>query len=144
MNQVWRFFLLGLIMAALLAMDQAYAAEERETTAGSREVIERLARLEERVIRLEEGQKRLEQRINDLAQRINELQQFMLWGFGLTFTGMFALVGFVIWDRRTAIAPVTRRVSELEDEHKKFKAAILELSKENPRSAEILRKLGIL
>ncbi len=34
-----------------------------------------------------------------------ELKEFMLWGFGITFAGMFALIGFVTWDRRSALAP---------------------------------------
>lgn len=143
----WRAFLIGSAAFTLAAVSQVGAAQERDlpvrdrtqtgVTITGREIVERLTRLEERVIRLEEGQKRLEQQIHDL-------QQFMLWGFGLTFTGMFALIGFVLWDRRTAVAPVTRRVTELEDEHRKFKEAMRELSKENPRSAEILRELGIL
>lgn len=144
----WKVFFLGVAVSSLIATGQPQAAQEQEVTITGREIADRLARLEERVTRVEEGQKRLEQRIDKLEaslnQRIDDLRQIILWGFGLTFTGMFALVGFVIWDRRTAIAPVTRRVNELEGDYKKFKEAILELSKENPRSAEILRKLGIL
>lgn len=144
-NHWWKGLLLGLTAAALITMSQAEAAEERQpATITGREIAERLTRLDDGVARLEERVTRLEEKVAALGQRIEDLRQVVLAGFGITFTGMFALVGFVIWDRRTAIAPVTRRVSELEDEHKKFKAAILELSKENPRSAEILRKLGIL
>ena len=33
------------------------------------------------------------QRIDDTNRRINELRQFLLWGFGMTIAGMFALVG---------------------------------------------------
>lgn len=149
--------ILGLT-AILIAVSPVGAAQEREATTTSREIVERLtglekrvaqmdervARLEERVIRLDEGQKRLEQRIDALNQRIEDLRQVVLWGFGLTFTGMFALVGFVLWDRRTAVAPLNYRVTQLEAEHKKFKEAVQELSKESPRCAEILRKLGIL
>ena len=75
-----------------------------------REIIERLTRLEE-------GQKALNQRVNDLEnslnKRIDGLEnslnkridnlQGLLW---VVLAGMFALVGFVIWDRRTAISPV--------------------------------------
>lgn len=37
------------------------------------------------------------------------LQSFLLWGFGIVFAGVFALIGFVLWDRRTAIAPAIRK-----------------------------------
>jgi DNA anti-recombination protein RmuC len=52
------------------------------------------------------------------AQIINtrkELKDFMLWGFGVTFAGMFALIGFVIWDRRSALAPAVTRIRMLEE-----------------------------
>lgn len=35
----------------------------------------------------------------------SDLQSFLLWGFGIVFAGIFALIGFVLWDRRTALAP---------------------------------------
>lgn len=140
----WKVFFLGVAVSSLIATGQLHAARGQEVTITGREIADRLARLEERVTRVEEGQKRLEQRISDLARRIDELRQFMLWGFGLTFTGMFALVGFVLWDRRTAVAPVARRITELEEKHKKLKEAVREFSKDNPRVAEILQRLGIL
>ncbi|MFV1977379.1 MAG: coiled-coil domain-containing protein [Candidatus Scalindua sp.] len=91
----------------------------------------------ERIIRLEEGQKALNQRIDDINKRfddvnkriddtnkriddlreeIRDLKTFMLWGFGILFGGMGILIGFVIWDRRTAIAPVAGKTRELEEE----------------------------
>jgi len=33
----------------------------------------------------------------------DNLQTFMLWGFGILFSGMGILIGLVMWDRRTAI-----------------------------------------
>ncbi len=35
----------------------------------------------------------------------SDLQSFLLWGFGIVFAGIFAFIGFVLWDRRTALAP---------------------------------------
>lgn len=132
---------MGVAVSSLIATGQVHAAREQEFTITGKEIVERLTRLEE-------GQKRLEQRIDKLEatlnQRIDDLRQVVLWGFGLTFTGMFALVGFVIWDRRTTVAPVTRRVAELEEENRRFRKALQELAKENPRSTEVLRSLGIL
>ncbi|HHT9138016.1 MAG TPA: hypothetical protein ACFYEK_12355, partial [Candidatus Wunengus sp. YC60] len=39
----------------------------------------------------------------------SELQGFMLWSFGIVFAGIFALIGFVLWNRRTALAPAIRK-----------------------------------
>ncbi|GBC78064.1 hypothetical protein HRbin08_01550 [bacterium HR08] len=81
-------------------------------TITGREIVERL-------IRVEEGQKRLEQRIQDVETqsepRITELREFLLWG--VTFARIFALVGVVIWDRRTALAPAVQRVEMALREH---------------------------
>jgi len=140
--------ILGL-MAILIVVSPVRAAQERGVATTSREiVVERLSRLEERVIRLEEGQKRLEQRIDKLEaalnQRIDDLRQILLWGFGMNFTGMFALIGFVIWDRRTALTPAVRRIEGLQERQQKIEEALRQLSKENPKLAESLRNLGLL
>lgn len=139
--------ILGLT-AILIAVSPVGAAQERGVAITSREIVERLSRLEERVIRLEEGQKRLEQRIDKLEaalnQRIDDLRQIILGGFGLTFTGMFALIGFVIWDRRTALTPAVRRIEGLQERQQKIEEVLRQLSKENPKLAESLRNLGLL
>lgn len=98
-------------------------AQDRMIEISSREIIERLARLEE-------GQKNLNQRIDDLRQLI-------LWGFGITFAGMFTLIGFVIWDRRTALAPAVNRMDRLE-------AALKEYAAKSPELAEALKKARLL
>ncbi len=66
----------------------------------------------ERIIRLEEGQKAIIQRIEDTNKRIDDVISIMLWGFGVLFAGMMTLIGFVIWDRRTALAPAIRKAKE--------------------------------
>jgi len=59
-------------------------------------------------IRLEINAVRLD--LQDLIKDVrSDLQSFLLWGFGIVFAGIFALIGFVLWDRRTAIAPATRK-----------------------------------
>ncbi len=66
----------------------------------------------ERIIRLEEGQKAIIQRIEDTNKRIDDVISIMLWDFGVLFAGMMTLIGFVIWDRRTALAPAIRKAKE--------------------------------
>lgn len=45
----------------------------------------------------------------------------MFWGFGILFAGMFTLVVFVLWDRRTALSPAIRKNKELEERDVKLK-----------------------
>ena len=88
---------------------------------------DRMIRLE---IKVEEMDKRFENQINDL-------KSFLYWGFGILFGMMWVLFGFIIWDRRTAITPVSRRTKRLEE-------AMIEFSKNNADFREILKKASIL
>ncbi|MBI5187630.1 MAG: hypothetical protein HZA07_00935, partial [Nitrospirae bacterium] len=93
--------LLVLFMSAAYAKEVSFTQEDRD-----------------RIIRLEEGLKATNQRIDtlrlELKEDISDLKTFMLWGFGILFGGMGILIGFVIWDRRTALSPVVRKNRELE------------------------------
>ena len=117
---------------------------------------ERLIRLETKV---EEGQKALQRQITDLRSDLHrqtgdlkagmqrqteDLKVLILWGFGILFGGMGLLIGFVIWDRRTALEPVAKKYKELEDQGEKYKRALKEYAKVEPKLAEILRSLNLL
>jgi len=119
-----------------------------EFTISSKEIIERLTRLEE-------GQKALNERLDDVNRRIddlrselkgdiNDLRSMMLTGFGILFAGMFALIGFVIWDRRTAISPVVRKARELEERADVTIRALREYARREPKMEEVLRTLRLL
>jgi len=94
---------------------------------------ERLIRLD---VKVEEGQKALQ-------NQIDNLQTFLLWGFGILFGGMGVLIGFVIWDRRTAVEPVVRKSRELEEKEEKVVRALKEYSRFEPKLAEILKALNL-
>ena len=106
---------------------------------------ERLIRLETKV---EEGQKALQRQITDLRsdlhRQTDDLKVLILWGFGILFGGMGLLIGFVIWDRRTALEPVAKKYKELEEQGEKYKRALKEYAKAEPKLAEILRFLNLL
>ena len=95
----------------------------------------------DRIIRLEI---KVEEGLKSVNQRIDELRDFMLWGFGILFGGMGLLIGFVIWDRRTALAPAIRKNKELEEREEKLERALKELAEKDPKVAEILKHIGLL
>ena len=116
---------------------------------------ERLIRLEEGVknlnIRFDEMNKRFDDLRSDMNKRFDSLQGFMLWGFGITFSGMFILIGFILWDRRTTLAPVvneTKELKEIIDHLKKddqaLKTILKEYAKENEAFAKIMNKAAML
>jgi len=116
---------------------------------------ERLIRLEKGVknlnIRFDEMNKRFDDLRSDMNKRFDSLQGFMLWGFGITFSGMFILIGFILWDRRTTLAPVvneTKELKEIIDHLKKddqaLKTILKEYAKENEAFAKIMNKAAML
>lgn len=120
-----------------------------------REIVERLTRLEEGQKasaqrlddtnrRMEEGFKSLNQRIDDTNHRIDELRETLLWSSGVLCSGMLALVGFVLWDRRSALAPAVRQMEMLREREEKLEAALREYALKSPELAESLKKMGLL
>jgi hypothetical protein len=57
--------------------------------------------------------------------------------------GMFVLVGFVIWDRRTALSPAIRRTKDLEEREERLERALKEFAMKNPEMRDILKNLGL-
>ena len=74
----------------------------------------------------------------------SDLQSFLLWGFGIVFAGIFALIGFVLWDRRTALAPAIRKNQELEERENKVESALKEYAEKEPRLKEAMKHAGLM
>ena len=102
----------------------------------------------DRIIRLEEGQKSLQRQIDDLKtstqRQFDNLYTLILWGFGILFGGMGILIGFVLWDRRTALAPAIKKNKELEERGDLLERALKEFAKQEPRLAEVLRTMRLM
>ena len=88
-------------------------AAESERTLTDKELLTTFHSLDIKIMRIDVGQKNLSQRIDGLGKRIDELANridglttMILGGFIAVFIGIFSLIGFVIWDRRTALSPV--------------------------------------
>lgn len=94
----------------------------------------------ERLIKLEEGQKGINQRMDDMGKRIDDVRELIY----VVLAGMFALVGFVIWDRRTALAPAISRNKELEEREERLERVIKEFAEKEPRLLEALRHAGFV
>jgi hypothetical protein len=121
-------------IAILLTMTSlSFASKEVPFTLEDRD---RLIRVE---IKVESNEKRLE----SIDRRIERLENIMMWGFGLLFTTMIGLVGFVLWDRRSALAPAIRKNKELEERQDKFERVIKEVALKNSDMAEALKRVGL-
>jgi len=98
----------------------------------------------DRLIRVEEGFKAVNQRIDDLNQSLSRRIDDVMNLLYVVIAGMIGLMGFVIWDRRTAITPVTRRTNELEEREERLEKALREYAKKEPGLAEVLRNFGLM
>ena len=125
-------------------MVEGFAALGQRIDDTNRRIDDTNRRIDDTNRRIEDNNRSLSQRFDDTNRRIDELREYLLWGFGVMFAGMFALVGFVLWDRRTALAPAVRRTEELQERERRLEAALKEYAATSPEMAASLRKEGLL
>ena len=109
----------------------------------NRQILEKLNSMDVRIARLEEGQKSFQKQIDGLREemrtgqqslqgQINGLQN-MIMG---VLAGIFALISFVLWDRRTALAPAVKKVEALEKREESLERVLKEFAMKEPRLTE--------
>ena len=79
----------------------------------------------------------MQQQFTGVQQQITDLKNLFYWAFGILITLMLFILGFIIWDRRTAVEPVRERTQSLIQ-------TLREYAKKQPELAEILRDNGLL
>ncbi len=100
-------------------------------------------------------------RFESLEQRLESMVNITIAMFGSVMALIIALIGYTIWDRRTAVKPLQRKIasvekatrqmgSELDMEHpsgsllERLVAAFRELAKTDEKVAEVLRSFSLL
>ncbi len=142
------FLILAIFLNFAFAREVPFTLEDRERIIrleeGQKAIIQRI---EDTNRRIEDTNKRIEdtnKRIDDTNRRIDDVISIMLWGFGVLFAGMMTLIGFVIWDRRSALAPAIRKAKELEEREDKMERVLRELARKIPEVKEAMQKEGLL
>ncbi len=79
-----------------------------------------------------------------MANRIDGLTNMIMGGFIAVFVGIFSLIGFVLWDRRTALSPVISKTKDLEGNRDLTFKVLKEYALKEPKMAEILKTLGLM
>jgi hypothetical protein len=94
----------------------------------------------DRMIQVEAKVDALSARFDQVDRRIDRMEDkfdtYFTWGFGLVLGAIFALFGFIIFDRRTTLAPVKR-------EQDKILEVLKELGKEDAKIREALKKVAL-
>lgn len=57
-------------------------------------------------------------------QQIDDLKTMFTWGFSILITIMLFILGYMIWDRRTAVTPLRENQHQQKIEIEKIKAAL--------------------
>jgi len=124
-------------------------AVEPSSRISDREIIESLIRMEEGIKANREMVVALRAEMGSLRQEMGSLRSeilgFMKWGFGLLFSGMLILVGFILWDRRSTLKPVKDELDELERlKVDRLITAMKKLAEEDSKLAQVLRSVGLI
>ena len=60
---------------------------------------------------------RVETKVETMQSQIIRLEDkfdsYFMWGFGLVLMSIFGLIGFIIYDRRTTLAPVENKTNRI-------------------------------
>nr|VFK23655.1 MAG: hypothetical protein BECKLPF1236B_GA0070989_13702 [Candidatus Kentron sp. LPFa] len=121
------------------AIDQRFKAVEQRFEA----IDQRFDRFEQSVDqRFDRFEQSVDRRFTEINQRIHMLTQTTLTLFGSLMALIVALFGYIIWDRRTAMRPLERRMVEVEQKV----AAISEPARDEnsalPRLLDSLRNMA--
>ena len=71
----------------------------------------------DRMVRVETKVEALDKRIDGIHLQMNRMEDkfdsYFMWGFGLVLMSIFGLIGFIIYDRRTTLAPVENKTERI-------------------------------
>ncbi len=112
----------------------------------------------DRLIRLEVQQEALQKEISSLRiemdaklgtldvkiQALESRMDYLFYLIGMIFALLLFMLGYLIWDRRTALNPVRMDVELLKRENENMKTILRTYSEKVPQLKEILRNAGIL
>ena len=150
-----------LFLALLLTLPLSGHTFETAPRISDREIIESLAQLKA-------GQRALEQRLTSIEKRFESIDKRFesidhrfdeLWNLILVLiAAIMGLIGFIIWDRKTALRPLEKRLDRLEADLRhdldlqhvqgyrltRLIEVLRELAATDKRLADLLRSFSLL
>ena len=149
--------LLSIVMCLWYA--QVTAAVEVAPRISDREIIESLSELKEgqKALRaemavrftaieqrFEERSKAVDQRFEAVDRRFESIERMLGWILNLLsvlIIGIIGLVGFIIWDRKTVLSPLEKRLTTLETQEEKLQHDLEPRHEEGSRLARLVQAL---
>ena len=81
--------------------------------------------------------KGMQKQLDGMQKQIDDMRTLIY----IVLTSIIGLVGYITWDRKTALNPLSKRLSEIEETEKTLLDFIKEMSKDNPKYLNIAHKL---
>ena len=108
------------------------------------QIDKRFEQVDKRFEQVDKRFEQIERRFELIEKRFDQIISLLI-GIVAAFAAIVAVtVGFAVWDRRTAVAPVLRKSEELREKSELIESVLKEYSKSEPKLAEIMKKLGLL
>jgi hypothetical protein len=89
----------------------------------------------------------VDQRFDAINQRFETMESkfdLIYWLFGILFALILFFIGFILWDRRTALYPIQDKTRNLDNRMVKLESIAREQAKKDPDFAELLKLAGFL
>ena len=102
------------------------------------------AKMEALDAKMEALETKMDVKFESIQKQIDQLSTLFYWGFGILITLFIFMIGYIIWDRRTALQPALDKATDADAKSTNLILALREYSKKHPDLIEILRTHGIL
>ena len=102
------------------------------------------AKMEAIVVKMDALETKMDVKFDNIQKQIDQLNTLFFWGFGILISLFIFMLGYMIWDRRTALQPALDKAINAEAKNTSLIQALREYSKNHADLAEILRAYGIL
>ena len=105
---------------------------------------DRTIRTEAKMESLESKMESLETKMDVKFEAVNARIDYLFWMQGVIVALILFVLGYTIWDRRTALEPALNKSTEADVKSTNLISTLREYSKKHPDLAEILKSHGIL
>lgn len=134
-------FLIGFLSLSQAQTEVPYTLEDRDRVI---RVEAKMETLEARMEALETKMEALETKMDVKFEMVNSRIDYLFWIIGFLASLMIFMLGYMIWDRRTALKPAIDKTNDANEKSKSLILVLKDYAKKNPEFAEIMRSHGIL
>lgn len=109
---------------------------------------DRLIRVESRLDALESKMDAefliVETKFESQQAQLNDLKSMFFWGFGTLISLFLFMLGFIIWDRRSALKPALDKAADANEKSTNLHFVLREYARKKTDLAEIMKDHGLM